>query len=68
MLIEFDFTMIVNDEHLISINKNDGIGSNVLFVSFAEDSNKVTKFNHEVCVFCNAWWEGLLEFEVLQWW
>ena len=36
-LIKIDFAMVVNDEHLSTINADDGIGSKVSFVSFAED-------------------------------
>ena len=54
MLIELEFGMVVNDEHMISIDGDDGIGSNFSFVSFTEDSNQVTNFNREVCVFWNA--------------
>ncbi len=39
MLVELDFAMVANDEHVSSINTDDGIGSNVAVVSFTEDSN-----------------------------
>ena len=39
VLIEFDFAIDVSDEHVSSINKDDGIGSNVSFVCSAENSN-----------------------------
>ena len=39
VFIEIDFAMVVNDEHVSYRNTDDGIVSNVSFVSFAEDSN-----------------------------
>ncbi len=39
VLIEIDFAMVVNDEHVSYMKTDDGIVSNVSFVSFAEDSN-----------------------------
>ena len=39
MLMKLDFAIVVNDEHVISINADDRIGSNLSFVCFAEDSN-----------------------------
>ncbi len=38
VLIELDFAMIFNDEHLNLINTNDDMESNVSFVSFVMDS------------------------------
>ncbi len=31
--------MVVNDDHVSSMNADDSVGSNVAFVCFAEDSN-----------------------------
>ncbi len=36
--IELEFTMVVKHEQVIFINVDDGIGFNVSFVDFAEDS------------------------------
>ncbi len=50
VLIKLDFARVANNGYVSSMNANDSIRSNASFVSFAEESNQVANFIHEVCI------------------